>query len=1032
MFSFILHKVFGSKNLRDLKKLYPIVDEINKYEKEYQSLSDGEIRAKTSEFRDRIKKDVSEKNLQAKITELKERLSSTFDQKDKKEIRSKINGIYRSVLDPMLPEAYAAVKNVCRRLLGAQVNVCGHDVQWDMVPFDVQLLGAIVLHQGKIAEMATGEGKTLVATMPLYLNALFRENVRLVTVNDYLARRDSEWMGKIYEFLGLKVGCIQNSMSPGEKKAQYQCDITYGTNSEFGFDYLRDNGLATSCDDIVQRGHFFAIIDEVDSILIDEARTPLIISGPSSVTTHKYDVLRPKVEQLYQRQSMLCNRMIKEVKDSLDAGKSELLDEGIKLFKVSRGSPKNRQFLKLMEKAEIRRLLEKTELELMSDLKKESEIRVMEDLFFNIDEKGHDIKLTEKGRLELSAGTGDDYIIPDIITKCQEIDEDESLGEHEKSERKAKIERHYEEISEKIHNLNQLLRAYSLFEKDVDYIVVENKVVIVDEFTGRMMPGRRFSDGLHQALEAKEKVKIERETQTYATITIQNYFRLYDKLAGMTGTAETEAEEFNHIYGLDVMVIPTNKPGARKDYNDVIFRTKREKYSAIIEEITKLNREGRPVLVGTISVEISELLSRMLKMRNVGHEVLNAKYHQKEAEIVKRAGMPAAVTIATNMAGRGTDIKLGNGISEKGGLAIIGTERHESRRVDRQLRGRCARQGDPGSSRFFVSLEDDLMRLFGSDRISSILQKMGMEEGQELTHPLLNRSIENAQRRVEQRNFEIRKHTLEFDDILNKQREVIYENRMQILFSADPEKYYLSIVCDLAREKAAEYCKLYNELSEPDPSEFTNWINRILPLNLEARSIADAGDDLDAIANIIDDRIKKVLELKKEIEGEKEVSALIKFVMLNAIDNMWKEHLYNMDDLRHGIHMRAYAATGENFVLGEYSKEAYAMFSEMMSGINQQIAASLFRATLHPEKMDEFIKNLPRTCKHEEIGSFRANAAFPGGGVPNRMNSDISDNSGIMKKAVPLRRESVKVGRNDPCPCGSGKKYKKCCGADSG
>ncbi|MCK9555843.1 preprotein translocase subunit SecA [bacterium] len=1030
MFSLILHKIFGSKNIRDLKKLSPVIDEINRCDKEYQSLSDDEIRAKTADFRERIKKEIEDNNLQPKIGELKDRLSSTFDQKDKKELKSRINGIYRSVLDPILPEAYAAVKNVCRRLLGRKFNVCGHEIEWDMVPFDVQLLGAIVLHQGKIAEMATGEGKTLVATMPLYLNALFGKNVHLVTVNDYLARRDSEWMGKIYEFLGLTVGCIQNGMTPDEKKVQYQRDITYGTNSEFGFDYLRDNGLATSADDIVQRGYFFAIIDEVDSILVDEARTPLIISGPSSVSTHKYDSLRPKVEQLYQTQSMLCNRLMKEVKDSMAAGETDLMNTGLKLFKVSRGSPKNRQFLKMMEKAEIRKLLERTDLELRSDLKKEAEIRVLEDLFFNIDEKGHDIKLTEKGRLELSAGGEDEYIIPDIITKCQEIDEDSSMDEKTKAGLKAKIERHYEEISEKIHNINQLLRAYSLFEKDVDYIVMDNKVVIVDEFTGRMMPGRRFSDGLHQALEAKEKVKIERETQTYATITIQNYFRLYDKLAGMTGTAETEAEEFNHIYGLDVTVVPTNKPCARKDDNDVIYRTKREKYAAIIEEIARLNKEeNRPVLVGTISVEVSELLSRMLKRRNVPHEVLNAKYHQKEAEIIKRAGMPGAVTIATNMAGRGTDIKLGKGIAEKGGLAVLGTERHESRRIDRQLRGRCARQGDPGSSQFFASLEDDLMRLFGSDRISSILQKMGMEEGQELAHPLLNRSIENAQRRVEQRNFDIRKHTLEFDDVLNKQREVIYENRMQILFSQDPEKYYLSIVYDLIREKTAEYCQLYNELSEPSPYEFIRWVNNILPVNLEAQPIMGAGNDPDAIADIIDDRVKRVLELKKEIEGEKEVSVLIKFVMLNTIDNMWKSHLYNMDDLRHGIHMRAYAATGENFVLGEYSKEAYAMFSEMMANINQRIAASLFRTTMQPGKMDEFIKNLPRSYKHEEIKSFNLNP--PSSGNESSEPAGASGNPNIMNKAATVRREGIKVGRNDPCPCGSGKKYKKCCGANS-
>lgn len=1030
MFGWILKKILGSKNARDFKKLRPVIEEINRYEKEFQSLSDDGLRAKTVEFKRRVKDEIEKRGIPEKLEELRERRSSSFDQKDKKEIKNKIKEIYNSILDPILPEAYAVVKNVCRRLLGSTITVCGDEIKWDMVPFDVQLAGAIALHQGRITEMATGEGKTLVATMPLYLNALTGNNVQLITVNDFLANRDSEWMGKIYEFLGLTVGCIQNRMSPEERSKMYERDITYGTNSEFGFDYLRDNGLATSKEDIVQRGHFFAIIDEVDSILVDEARTPLIISGPSSVSTHKYDVLKPDVENLYRNQTMFCNRLIKEARELVESEGYNDSEAGIKLFQATRGSPKNKQLMKLMEKGEIRRLIERTELDLKSDMKKEAEIKVLEDLFFNIDEKGHDIKLTEKGRITLSRGDEARYVIPDIITECQEIDEDDALSDEEKTKRKSELEKTYAEVSERIHNINQLLRAYSLFEKDVDYVVAENKVVIVDEFTGRMMPGRRYSDGLHQALEARENVKIERETQTYATVTIQNYFRLYDKLAGMTGTAETEAEEFNHIYGLDVIVIPTNKPCARVNDNDVIYKTKREKYSAIIDEISSLYKEGRPVLVGTVSVEVSELLSRILKRRKILHEVLNAKYHQKEAEIIKRAGQGGAVTIATNMAGRGTDIKLGEGIAGKNGLAVIGTERHESRRIDHQLRGRCARQGDPGSSKFFVSLEDDLMRLFGSDRISSLMQRMGMEEGQELVHPLLSRSIENAQKKVEQRNFEIRKHTLEFDDVLNKQREVIYENRMQILNASDTEKYYLSIVHELISEKADEFCRLCKETLEPDAAEFIRWANQLAPVHLKAEEVLKSADDKDALTGLLENKVKSLLTLKKEIEGEREMRELLRYVMLHTIDRMWKEHLYNMDDLRQGIHMRAYAATGEKFVLGEYSREAFAMFSEMVSKVNEQICSFAFKTTLSPGKMEDFFKNIPRQYRHDEITGFTGLDA-PSTTDSGELSGKKEKSSSALRQAAPVRRDTPKVGRNDPCPCGSGKKYKKCCGADT-
>ncbi|MEI6502660.1 MAG: preprotein translocase subunit SecA, partial [Armatimonadota bacterium] len=679
---------------------------------------------------------------------------------------------------------------------------------WDMVPFDVQLMGGMVLHQGKIAEMATGEGKTLVATMPLYLNALTGNNVNLVTVNDYLARRDAQWMGQVLQYLGMTVGCIQNQMSPAERRVEYGKNITYGTNSEFGFDYLRDHGMAWRPEDQVQRGYFYAIVDEIDSILIDEARTPLIISGPAPVSTHQYAELNPRVERLYRRQVELCNRIMAEAKQAWDKGDQETAKR--KIYQVRHGMPKNKQLAHLLEDQSARKLAEQVEGAMTTDMYKEEARVLREELFFTVDEKGHDANLTEKGCEAMSPGDPEAYVIPDLVGVLSDLDGRTDLAEDERLRLRGKAQEQFGVRSERIHNVDQLIRAYCIYERDVEYVVQDNQVLIVDEFTGRILPGRRWSDGLHQAVEAKEGVKIERETQTLATITIQNYFRLYKKLSGMTGTAETEADEFSQIYKLDVIVIPTNRPVRRVDNNDSIYKTQREKYKALLNEIVECHTAGQPVLVGTVSVDASELLSRMLTRARIPHSVLNAKNHEREADIVASAGQKGQVTIATNMAGRGTDIKLGEGVVWVGrdqilgplrledkpdggkktlrqllldrpcGLHVIGSERHESRRIDRQLRGRCARQGDPGSSRFYVSLEDDLMRLFGSDRIAGIMERLGLEEGEVLEHRWLNRSIETAQRRVEQQNFSIRKRTLQYDDVTNKQRKIIYGFRGEI------------------------------------------------------------------------------------------------------------------------------------------------------------------------------------------------------------------------------------------------------------
>src|SRR2546430_2429245 len=811
MVSWILKKILGSKNQRELRRLTPIVRRINELDEQFKSLSDEELRAKTAACKEEFTK-----------------ISEPEDQWKK--------------LDEILPEAFAVVKNAARRLKERQhsFTVCDQPMVWDMVHFDVQLLGGVVLHRGRIAEMATGEGKTLVATLPLYLNALAGRGAHLVTVNDYLARRDADWMGQLYNFLGLTVGCIEHDQEPDVRREQYAMDITYGTNSEFGFDYLRDNGMATTREQQVQRGYHYAIVDEVDSILIDEARTPLIISGPATISTHQYDKWKPLIEQLVRKQNMLCNRVASEAIEKF--AQEEVETGGRLMFKVKLGQPRNKQLLRMMEDPDKRRAVDKAELSFFQDTRKEELFQLKEELFFTIDEKSNEADLSEQGRAFLNPDDPNAFVLPDLINEFTEIDLDQTLSPEEKDKRKAERQQHCDAQAERIHNISQLLRAYCLFEKDVQYVIEDNKVVIVDEFTGRKMPGRRWSDGLHQAVEAKEGVEIERETQTLATITIQNYFRLYRKLAGMTGTAETEASEFHDIYKLGVLVIPTNKPVARKDANDSVYKTRREKYDAVLNEIKDVHGKGRPILVGTISVEVSEHLSRMLKKAGIVHSVLNAKYHQQEAEIVARAGHRGGVTIATNMAGRGTDIKLAPGVAEAGGLHVIGTERHEARRIDRQLRGRCARQGDPGSSHFFIALEDDLMRLFGSDKIVKYMERMGLEEGQELEHPLLNRSIGQAQKRVEQHNFQIRKRTLEYDDVMNKQREVIYGFRNEIIHSTDVRDRLMDIMEEVVIQKVEQFTTPELDVNEWKVRSLSDWVNLNFPLAIPEAEIIKAAE----------------------------------------------------------------------------------------------------------------------------------------------------------------------------------------------
>jgi preprotein translocase subunit SecA len=997
MVGWILKKILGSKNQRELRRLMPIVRQANEFDEQFKGLSDDALRAKTTTWKDEL----------AKLPDPEEQWQR---------------------LGEILPEAFAVVKNAARRLKDRRhsFTVCDQPMTWDMVHFDVQLLGGVVLHRGRIAEMATGEGKTLVATLPLYLNALTGRGAHLVTVNDYLARRDAEWMGQLYTFLGLTFGCIQHDQEPNIRREQYACDITYGTNSEFGFDYLRDNGMATTREQQVQRGYHYAIVDEVDSILIDEARTPLIISGPTTISTHQYDKWKPLIEQLVRKQNMLCNRIASEALEKFEQGDVEI--GGRLMFKVKLGQPRNKQLLRMMEDPEKRRAIDKAELSFFQDTRKEELFALKEELFFTIDEKSNESDLSEQGREFLNPDDPNSFVLPDLISEFTEIDLDPTLPDEEKDKKKAERQQHCDAQAERIHNISQLLRAYCLFEKDVQYVVEENKVVIVDEFTGRKMPGRRWSDGLHQAVEAKEGVQIDRETQTLATITIQNYFRLYQKLAGMTGTAETEAAEFHDIYKLDVNVIPTNRPVARKDANDRIYKTRREKYNSVINEIRDCHVGQQPVLVGTVSVEASELLSRMLKREKIPHNVLNAKFHMQEAEIVARAGQPGTVTISTNMAGRGTDIKLGPGVADAGGLHVIGTERHEARRIDRQLRGRCARQGDPGSSRFYVSFEDDLMRNFGAaDRMTRIMERFGLEEGQELEHRWLNKSVETAQKRVEQRNYLIRKRTLDFDDVMNMQREVVYTYRNEVIDSEEPRTLIYEVIDEAVPSKMKEFL----DIDEPNYAGLIHWVNTTFPLGLTKEKAQFETRSVDENAQFLVARIRDAYERKSSHEEPTAVKSLERYIILNAIDRLWQEHLYAMDALREGVYLRGYA---QKDPLIEYKTEAYDMFVELMANIKNEVLHNLFRSTSNLQAFENFLATLPQFLLREHAPAApTANAPSharqpqPVGAMAGVAMED-GDGDGAMAIDLPVRRSLPKVGRNEPCPCGSGKKYKNCCG----
>ncbi|GIV33770.1 MAG: protein translocase subunit SecA [Chitinophagales bacterium] len=1095
-------KIFGSKSQRDIKELAPLVEQINKEFAKLASLSNDELRAKTNEFRKRIKDFLAE--LDAEIEDLKKKAEENpdLDPEEKERIYKQIDEKQKlrdkeleKVLNQILPEAFAVVKETARRFrenktleatatqLDRDLSVkfsnirvegdkvrydnqwmaAGNLVTWDMVHYDVQLIGGIVLHQGKIAEMATGEGKTLVATLPAYLNALAGLGVHIVTVNDYLARRDSEWMGPIFQFLGITVDCIDKypPHSPERRKA-YNADITYGTNNEFGFDYLRDN-MARSPEELVQRKLHFAMVDEVDSVLIDDARTPLIISGPvPRGDQQEFYNLKPRIQKLVEAQRKVVNTLLNEAKKLIAEGKDDENTGGLALLRAYRALPKNKALIKYLSEPGIKTILQKTENYYLQDQAKNMP-KVDEALYFVIDEKNNSVELTEKG-IELITEAGEEpdfFILPDVGSEIAEI-ERKDLPPAEKMKLKDQLMQDFAIKSERIHSVHQLLKAYTLFERDVEYVVMDGKVKIVDENTGRILEGRRYSDGLHQAIEAKENVKVEAATQTFATITLQNYFRMYHKLAGMTGTAETEAGEFWEIYKLDVVVIPTNKPVIRKDMEDLVYRTVREKYNAIINRILEEREKGRPVLVGTTSVEVSELLSRMLNMKGVKHNVLNAKHHQREAEIVAEAGKAGTVTIATNMAGRGTDIKLGPGVKEAGGLAIIGTERHESRRVDRQLRGRSGRQGDPGSSQFFVSLEDNLMRLFIPQRVAKLMDRMGYEEGEVIQHRMVTNSIERAQKKVEENNFGIRKRLLEYDDVMNAQREVIYTKRRHALFgerlSVDlihsfqslceelvthyqHERNYEGFKMDVIRyfsvdtaiteqefnsRKSAELItRLFNEVKAAYKRKSDQIIERALPVLKEV--YRTRGETVENIVIPFTDGkrgIHALVNLRKAIDtnGREIINAFEKTVSLAVIDEAWKEHLRQMDDLKQSVQSAVYEQKDPLLI---YKLEAFELFRQLMNDINKDITSFVFKGNIPVHSADEVHE--ARAPKRQEPSRLREGREDASALLNPTGNGQTHPQPPQPRKPEPVRVEK-KIGRNEPCPCGSGKKYKHCHG----
>ncbi len=1100
----IITKLFGNKAQKDMRAIQPVVEQIKAQYEQIDKLSNDELRSHSWALMDKLQQAVSQQ--EAEISRLKASIEETPIEKREKiynevdRLEKEIKDVYEQVLTQILPEAFAIVKSTARRFAESETVVVtatqmdrdlaadsrfdfveidgdkavyhnhwmagGNEITWDMVHYDVQLFGGVVLHQGKIAEMATGEGKTLVATLPVYLNALTHEGVHVVTVNDYLAKRDSEWNGPIYMFLGLTVDCIdKHKPNSDERRKAYACDITFGTNNEFGFDYLRDN-MATSPLDLVQRGHNYAIVDEVDSVLIDDARTPLIISGPvPRGEDQMFDEYKDRVANLVRQQTTLTTKLLAEAKAKMDSADEKEREAGeLALFRSFKGMPKSKALIKYLSEPGIKVRLQKTEEFYLQENEKNMHIAT-DELYFVIDEKNKSIDLTDKG-IDALTGTTDDpdfFVLPDVGSEMAELENETGLSADERQQKKDDILTNYSIKSERVHTVHQLLKAYTLFEKDVDYIIDNGEVKIVDEQTGRIMEGRRWSDGLHQAVEAKENVKVEGATQTFATITLQNYFRMYNKLAGMTGTAETEAGEFWNIYKLDVVVIPTNKPIARIDMNDRIYRTKREKYNAVIDEIVNMVNQGRPVLVGTTSVEISELLSKMLNIRKIKHNVLNAKLHQQEAQVVAEAGRAGVVTIATNMAGRGTDIKLTPEVKEAGGLAIIGTERHESRRVDRQLRGRAGRQGDPGSSVFYVSLEDDLMRMFGSERIASVMDRMGFQEGEMIEHSMISNSIERAQKKVEENNFGIRKRLIEYDDVMNQQRNLIYAKRHHALMGERIGVDITNMIYDTAESifadarQANDYLGLKEEVLQTfamevpfDEDEFSRGRRAELSERLAEAALDSFKRRMDKLTQIADPVIQRVFEEKGQMyenilipitDGKKVYNIAVnlraaaeshckevvkefeKRMLLYVIDDEWKEHLRQLDDLKQSAQNAAYEQKDPLLI---YKLESFHIFESMLNTLNRRAIAILLRGQIHQQEPDRVQQ--AQQQRRQDYSRYRTQkdavqAAAQASGMAAAAGRDTRE----QQRLEPIHVDK-KPRPNDPCPCGSGKKYKQCHG----
>ena len=1060
MLKTLLTKVFGTRFDREVRRIQPLVDAIKRREEILKGYTEEQLKAETPRLRARIAELTG--GAKAEVEAVRQRRHDSADPVERDQLEVRLNECevrYKralaAALNELLPEAFAVVRETCRRLVGTTVMVTGHELAWDMVPYDVQLIGGIVLHQGRIAEMATGEGKTLVATLPLYLNALAGRGAHLVTVNNYLARRDSQWMGHVFRYLGLSVACLDDTEpSSAERRAAYGADITYGTNNEFGFDYLRDNMVFT-LEQRVQREHAFAIIDEVDSILIDEARTPLIISGPvGHEDDDKYGQFNRQVVELVRKQSAVVSNLLAEA-EPMAADPKTLGDAAVKLYLAQLGMPKNRRLLKLLNETGVKSAVQRVELDYIADRKLPTRQQTMRDLeeslYFVLDERGHSVHLTDRGATAMSPNDPALFLVPDISELVHQVDRDPSLSPEARITRRREVEAEYAAKSEKLHIIHKLLQAHALYEKEVDYLVQDGQVVIVDEFTGRVMAGRRWADGLHQAVEAKEGVQVKGETQTLATITIQNFFRMYDKLAGMTGTAETEEQEFFQIYQLDVAVIPTNRPIRREDEEDRIYKTRREKYNAIADEVERLHAAGLPVLIGTVTVEVSETLSRQLKRRGLKHEVLNAKYHQREAEIVAMAGQRGAITIATNMAGRGTDIKLGPDVPRTEtaeGLQIVGTERHESRRIDRQLRGRAGRQGDPGRSLFFLSLEDDLMRLFGTDRIARWMDKGGAEEGEVISHPLVTRAIGQAQRRVELQNFQSRKRLLEYDDVMNQQREVVYSLRLFALERGEQVKAEATRMVDQAMERVVT--QLLGDASKPEEFDRAGVASVLLQQYLvQADAITDsaATPTMDRILAAAREAGQQTYRRKLEYLQEfgRQVGAgdvdtqVLSTVMFTVLDEKWKDHLYDLDQLRNAIQYRAY---GQRDPLVEYKKEAFEMFGDLMHDIHATFTERFLKIQVTAEAPR--MPAPPRTITGPAGARAPAAAPAPTGAddlfAPGaRSPRPAPEPTGAVAGPAAVRTNLgpvstggaslPEVGRNDPCPCGSGKKYKKCHGA---